>query len=252
MLAAALIATPAIAAPDDPSAWMAETDLIDWRHPAIQAEAARVALLPDARARAVALHARVGDMPFGFRPALYEMRASEVLAAGIGFCNTKSTLFVALLRASGIPARARFMDIDARILDGVLDAGTPFLDHSWTEVWIEGRWVATDAYVVDPPLLARAQARLRSEGRALGYAAHLDGTTAWDGRSPAFSQLVDNGRVPALRRRDHGPHRDIAAFLDQAGELAWNRKGLAARLVLPFAVPAANARVAALRSAPPA
>ena len=39
------------------------------------------------------------------------MRASEVLRAKVGYCNTKATLFIALLRAAGVPARQHFVDL---------------------------------------------------------------------------------------------------------------------------------------------
>ena len=77
------------------------------------------------RERAIRIHDFVRDeVRFGWAPAFYEMSASAVLTAGIGYCNTKSTLFVALLRAAGLPARQVFVDVSARILDGLeADAG---------------------------------------------------------------------------------------------------------------------------------
>lgn len=41
------------------------------------------------------------------------------------------------------------------------------------------------------PLYEAAVARLRREGRQLGWGAHVGGTVDWDGASDAFAQLVD-------------------------------------------------------------
>jgi transglutaminase-like putative cysteine protease len=42
--------------------------------------------------------------------------ASAVIRAGVGFCNPKSTLFVALLRGAGIPARQHMVSINMNVL----------------------------------------------------------------------------------------------------------------------------------------
>jgi hypothetical protein len=68
-LAAALLATTPPAGSEKPAAWMEETA------PDRRASTG-VAMLPDARARDVALHGRVAAIPFRFRPALDGMRAS--------------------------------------------------------------------------------------------------------------------------------------------------------------------------------
>ncbi|WP_198372596.1 transglutaminase-like domain-containing protein [Roseomonas rosulenta] len=231
--------------------WIAPAGLIDSDRPALRDLAQRlVAGLPDARARAVAIHRFVSrEIAFGFRPTLWDMHASAVLEAGMGFCTSKSTLFVALLRAAGVPARQRFLDIPAEILAGILDPGTPRVDHAITEVLLDGAWIGVDSYTTDPPLFDRAVARLRAEGRVLGYGAHARGTTGWDGLRPAFCQLVDDGAPPDLTPRDHGVHADARAFV-AAVPGAWNRLTLLARLVLPGAARAANRRIASLRAGP--
>ena len=42
--------------------------------------------------------ASIGNVKRRHRKDTYDLKASTVLTAGVGFCNTKSTLFVALLR----------------------------------------------------------------------------------------------------------------------------------------------------------
>jgi transglutaminase-like putative cysteine protease len=185
---------------------------------------------------------------FGFRGSFYALKASEVLEGGIGFCNNQSTLMVALLRAAGVPARAHFVDITAEVLGGVLSPGTPFVDHSWTEAYVDGRWRAVDAYIVDPPLMRAAKARLKRERRVLGYGAHVNGVTEWNGRDDAFSQFVNDGAHARLSTRDYGVFDDVGAFYAAKGE-RWNRMSPVVSLALLASVGGVNRKLDALRAA---
>lgn len=239
------VAAPAATPPEVDSA-LERTVRIDHDHPSLRAVlAAEVPAGSDARQTAVRLHDFVRDrVRFGFSPRFYDQKASEVLVAGVGYCNTKSLLFVALLRAAGIPARIRYVQIDAAILDGVIDPGTARVDHSLSEVWLDGRWVSTDSYIVDLPLFRAAQARLRQENRVAGYGVHRDGTPGWDGRRDAFVQFVrPQGLAPG--ERDLGVLRDIDALLDSGAAL--NRLPWPVRRLFGFASRPANARLDALR-----
>lgn len=217
-------------------------------HPRIVALAAELtAGAPDARTRAVRIHDFVRDeIRFGWTRSFYAMSAVDVLDAGVGYCNTKATLFIALLRAAGIPARQHFLDISSRVLAGFLESGTPFLDHSFTEVQIDGRWLRVDSYVVDVELWERARAQLERSGAGLGWGVHRNGTPDWDGRSDAFVQFVDDGSVPALTSRDHGVFADVDDFyrhVEGRDELS----GLN-RVLIPLFIPRSTARVETLRS----
>lgn len=229
---------------DDPKRWLGETRLVDTGHASICALAARLAEgRSDARSRAQAAHDHVSrTIRFGFRPAFHDMKASETLAAGVGFCNTQSTLMIALLRALGVPTRAHFVDISAE----VLAPGTPYVDHSWTEAWIDGAWRRTDSYIVDPPLLEKAKTRLKRSGRALGYGAHVNGTSAWDGRADAFSQWLDDGRHPRLSTRDYGVFDDVGAFYAASSE-RWNRMTFFMRAALWATADLTNQRLDRMR-----
>ncbi len=61
--------------------------------------------------------------------------ALEVLRARAGDCNEHTTLFVALARARGVPAR---------IACGLAWHERSFYYHAWPEVWAGQRWVAVD------------------------------------------------------------------------------------------------------------
>jgi hypothetical protein len=226
----------------------ARTAYLDVSDPAIASAAAHItAGAQTPRERAVRIHDFVRDeIAFGFAPALYDQRASEVLRSRVGFCTTKSTLFVALLRASGIPARQHFVDIDARVLLGLIDPGTSYVDHSYAEVRLAERWLRVDSFILDPALAQAARARLAREGLWLGYGAHRRGVSDWDGASDAFSQFVDDGSVRLLSRNDYGVFDDVGAFY--ASGVRHNRLSLFTRLGFPFFARGANARIEALRA----
>jgi transglutaminase-like putative cysteine protease len=89
-------------------AFLQSTDIIDWHHPAVRARADEIATgRSDGIEIARACYGWVRDEirhtgDFGL--SVVTCRASEVLAAGTGFCFAKSHLLAALLRANHIPA----------------------------------------------------------------------------------------------------------------------------------------------------
>ena len=71
--------------------------------------------------------------------------ASKVLADGYGQCNTKGTLFMALLRACNIPCRVHGFTIDKKLqkgaMTGIVYKNAPQnVFHSWVEVNFEDKW----------------------------------------------------------------------------------------------------------------
>lgn len=77
-------------------------------------------------------------------------RASDCLRAKRGFCIPKAALLAAAARSIGIPARLGYADVrnhlsTKKLLD--LMGGDLFIWHSFTELYLEGRWVkATPAF----------------------------------------------------------------------------------------------------------
>jgi transglutaminase-like putative cysteine protease len=116
----------------------------------------------DRRAAALRLYATVRDTivydPYvNFAdPANY--RASGVLASGRTFCIGKSALLAASARAIGVPARVGFADVRNHLTSPRLYEKIKtdiFLWHSYTELYLSGRWVkATPAF--DRALCERA------------------------------------------------------------------------------------------------
>ena len=223
VLGANMIWNPKARANDAPDQWLHETAYINFSHRLI-AETA-LSLTQDTNdaidtARAIFCFVR-DEIAFGFARGFWDNSASAVLKSRIGYCNTKSTLFVALLRASGIPARQVFVDIHASVLDGIIDPGTPYVDHSYVEVWLNGAWIATDSYIVDRALFEPAQAKVNQEGRLLGYGVHQTGSSDWDGQQPSFSQFNQLDTRPISTCR-WGVFEDVGDFYRHA-ERPWNR-----------------------------
>jgi transglutaminase-like putative cysteine protease len=77
-------------------------------------------------------------------------RASDCLRTKRGFCIPKAALLAAGARSIGIPARVAYADVrnhlsTKKLLD--LMGGDLFIWHSFTELYLEGRWVkATPAF----------------------------------------------------------------------------------------------------------
>ena len=88
--------------------------------------------------------------------------ASKVLADGYGQCNTKGTLFMALLRACNIPCRVHGFTIDKELQKGAM-TGIVYKNaprnvlHSWVEVYFEDTWYELEAFILDMQYLRKLQ-----------------------------------------------------------------------------------------------
>ncbi len=227
---------------------LAPTKMVQSDHPDIIALVRRVApddLPQNEKARRIFNFVR-DEIKFGFGPRFYDLTASHIAGLRRGYCNTKGTLIVAMLRAASIPARQVFVDIDASILSGIVDPGTPFVDHSYVEILLGETWLATDAYIVDSRLFAAAQKRLKAEGKSLGYGVHNLGTKVFDETKQTFSQFVAN-RVPALSTQNYGVHADVEAFYEATPE-TWNRLTVFTRLAFPVFAASANRNAENIRN----
>ena len=90
--------------------------------------------------------------------------ASRVLRDGYGQCNTKGTLFMALLRACDIPCRVHGFTIDKKLqkgaMTGIVYRNAPQnVFHSWVEVYFENRWYELEAFILDMGYLKKLQAK---------------------------------------------------------------------------------------------
>lgn len=95
-----------------------------------------------------------------------ERKASEVLAEGLGQCNTKTTLLMALLRGVGISCRVHGFAIDKKLQKGAQTGLVYYLApkeiiHSWAEVFYQGQWLDLEGVILDEPYLQAVQKHFR-------------------------------------------------------------------------------------------
>ncbi len=159
------------------SDFTAPTPLLDYAHPGLQALVAERgwAALPE--------HERIGaiydfvrnEIIFGYNED-DTLPASRVLSDGMGQCNTKATLFMALLRATGIACRFHGFTINKALQKGAI-TGLAYLlaprniIHSWVEVHSAGRWVNLEGFILDAGYLAALQQRFAGATQFCGYGA---------------------------------------------------------------------------------
>jgi hypothetical protein len=165
------------------------------------------------RDKAIALHDYVREnVKFGFAKHHDAAQPDFTLTCGLGHCNPKSRLMVALFRAAGLESHQHFVVIPKEILKGAIPPASFWmlsseLSHSYCEVKVEGTWCAIDSYIIDTALLKAAKARLAKEGRSLGYGVRAYSTNVWDGQSNAFSQFDQRMMI-----EDHGRVEDLEAY----------------------------------------
>lgn len=205
--------------------------LSDYDHPSIQAKAneisaGKVTVLEKVESLFIFVR---DEVRFGFPPKWEKMKASETLQYGLGYCNTKATLFHALCKAINIPARIHTGLIDINIMRGVFPSlAFPFLPkaggHSWLEIEIEGEWKPVDSYINDKPFYERALKALQESGRATGFSiSHAKGTSSCEFN---FGEkgFVHMGAVI----EDHGTWDDFSRYMSSDKYVSFNRIQLVA------------------------
>ncbi|MFH1320648.1 MAG: transglutaminase-like domain-containing protein [Bacteroidota bacterium] len=72
------------------------------------------------------------------------MKSSRTLKRGHGYCIPKAILLASFARASGIPSRLHFVDINnhknTKSLNKIL-GGNIFAYHGYTELYLDGKWI---------------------------------------------------------------------------------------------------------------
>jgi len=172
---------------------LAATPLLDFEHPSLQQ------LRRTRQWDQLALFDRVGviydfvrnEIAFGYNQS-DDLPASSVLADGIGQCNTKATLLMALLRASGVACRIHGFTIDKRLQKGAI-TGLAYrlaprsILHSWVEVWLDGQWINLEGFILDQAYLSALQHRFPAAQAFCGYGAATpdlaNPAVQWEGRS---------------------------------------------------------------------
>src|ERR1035437_9596846 len=129
--------------------YLAAGEFIDSSDPDVRAFAQKTtAGAADDVSRAVKLYGAVRDEifydPYCAGESRSYFRASDCLRANRGFCIPKAALLAAAARSVDIPARVGYADVRNHLSTNKLRemiGGDLFLWHSYTELYLEGRWV---------------------------------------------------------------------------------------------------------------
>jgi transglutaminase-like putative cysteine protease len=114
------------------------------------------------------------DVLFGYNRD-DKLKASEVLEDRYGQCNTKSNLFMALLRALNIPCRLHGFVVDKEMQKGVMTGiwykmAPHKIIHTWVEIYYKDKWLDMEGVILDLNYLEALQNRYgKREGRFYGY-----------------------------------------------------------------------------------
>ncbi len=114
------------------------------------------------------------EIAFGYNEA-DDLPASRVLADGIGQCNTKGTLMMALLRKCGIPCRFHGFTINKALQKGAISGIAYVLAprsiiHSWVEIWHQDQWINLEGFILDRAYLQSVQTQFKeTQGAFCGY-----------------------------------------------------------------------------------
>lgn len=153
------------------------------------------------------------EIPFGYNID-DSIPASQVLADGYGQCNTKGTLFMALLRAVGIPCRVHGFTIDKKLQKGVMTGivyrnAPQNIFHSWVEIIYQDQWYELEAFILDKEYLDKLQA-LHPDciGAFCGY-----GVAVSDFRNPIIEWNENNTYI-----QSEGINQDFGVY-DSPDEL---------------------------------
>ena len=152
-----------------------KTTLLDYDAPTIQrlVKERHWQSLPESeRIRSVYEFVR-DEILFGYNRA-DEIPASEVLSDGIGQCNTKATLLMALFRAVGIRCRFHGFTIHKELQKGAITGiwyrmAPKEIVHSWVEVQLEDEWFFLEGVILDRPYLKALQARSKQNAGSGSY-----------------------------------------------------------------------------------
>lgn len=195
--------------------YLQETTMLDFSHPSIQK------LITDngwgnydefAKIKAIYDFVR-DEIKFGYNVS-DGISASKVLKDGYGQCNTKGTLFMALLRGVDIPCRVHGFTIDKKLqkgaMTGIVYKNAPRnVFHSWVEVFYQDKWYNLEAFILDKGYLCKLQKRFADcSGAFCGY-----GVAVKDFHNPTIEWNVNDTYI-----QSEGINQDFGVY-DSPDEL---------------------------------
>lgn len=183
--------------------YLQETTLLDFNHKSIQQLIQRQQwqkLNNKQKIQQIYLFVR-DEIKFGYNIA-DELKASTILADGIGQCNTKSTLLMALLRAVGVQCRLHGFTIDKILQKGAFTGiwyklAPKNILHTWVEVKFNNQWFNLEGVILDKQYLSGLQKKFKNSNQNFcGYGVYtqdlLNPQINWDENNTYIQKLGIN------------------------------------------------------------
>lgn len=214
--------------------YLNETKMLDFLHKSIQGLIiSRNWLNLNEFERIKAIYNFVRDeIKFGYNVS-DKISASRVLKDGYGQCNTKGTLFMALLRGVGIPCRVHGFTIDKELqkgaMTGIVYKNAPKnIFHSWVEVCYQDKWYNLEAFILDKDYLIKLQNKFFDcSGAFCGY-----GVAVTDFRNPIIEWNANDTYIQSEGiNQDFGVYDNPDELLKEHGQEMSKRKELMYRLI---------------------
>ncbi|WP_124948530.1 transglutaminase-like domain-containing protein [Sulfuriferula thiophila] len=187
--------------------YLANSDYIDWHHPAIIAKSAELAAdCTDDAAVAKRCFEFVRDAiqhSWDYRRNPVTCKASEVLLHGTGYCYAKSHLLAALLRANAIPAGLCYQRLSAGT------AGPPYCLHGLNAVYLQQHgWYRIDARGNKPGVTAEFMPPTEKLAFPIVSTEECDFTEIWaEPLTVVIKALTENATVEQVF--EHLPDMEI-------------------------------------------
>ncbi len=185
------------------------------------------------------------EIAFGYN-ASDDLPASQVLSDGLGQCNTKTTLLMALLRALGVECRLHGGTIYKRLQRGAIvgiwyKLAPDEIIHTWVEVRLNDRWIGLEGVILDQAYIAGVRKHASIDaGPFTGYGIATknigEPNIVWRGQA---TEIQAEGLA-----RDFGIYDGPDTFYSERGVNMTLIKRILFRLVVRHVI---NARVARIR-----
>ncbi|MDE6618206.1 MAG: transglutaminase-like domain-containing protein [Clostridiales bacterium] len=172
------------------------------------------------------------EIKFGYNVS-DKIPASKVLKDGYGQCNTKGTLFMALLRGVGIPCRVHGFTIDKELQKGAMTGivyrkAPKNVFHSWVEVCYQDKWYNLEAFILDKDYLTKLQNKFSDcSGSFCGY-----GVAVTDFKNPTIEWNANDTYIQSEGiNQDFGVYDSPDELLKEHGQEMSKCKELMYRLI---------------------
>ena len=152
------------------------------------------------------------------------LTAEEILADGYGQCNTKATLLMTLLRATGISCRLHGSEVSKSFQKGATSGIISILApatvvHTWVEVLYNDKWIALEGVITDEAYLKSVKEKYSDvSGSFARYAISVPELKKLDLNWNGSDTFVQNESVV----KDFGVFDDPDSFFEKHQQ-TWSR-----------------------------